>query len=136
MAQMSGEQRDAFLREPRIATIVTLHTDGSPAAVPIWFEWDGARARVFTDRDSPKVKRMRADPRVCLTIAEPAGVPEAWVSIEGIATIDDGGMALARRLAPRYYAAEKAATALARWEAAAERWVLVTIEPSRIRSLT
>ena len=136
MAEMSVAQRDAFLKEPRIATLVTLWPDGAPTAVPIWFEWDGAQARVFTARDSEKLRRLRADPRVCLTVAEPVGAPEAWVTIEGIATVEDtGGIELARRLAPRYYDPGKADRALRRWNESADQWVVVRITPRRIRSL-
>ena len=135
MAQMSVAQRDTFLRQPRIATLVTLYADGTPTAVPVWYEWDGEQARVFTSRDSEKVRRLRAEPRVCLTVAEPVGVPEVWVTIEGTAAIDEqGGMELARRLAPRYYDAAKAERTLRQWEQLADRWVLLRITPRRIRS--
>src|SRR5215207_676619 len=122
MAEMTEQQRDDFLAGARIATLVTLQADGAPTGLAIWFEWDGERARAFTSRGSPKVRRIQADPRVCLVVAEPTGVPEAWVTIEGTARIvDEGGMDLARRLAPRYYAAEKARQAIARWEAMADQ---------------
>jgi PPOX class probable F420-dependent enzyme len=136
MAQMTRAQLDRFLADARIATLVTLNADGSPTAVAIWFEWDGERARAFTRRDSPKVRRIRADPRVSLTVAEPTGVTEAWVTIEGTARIlEEGGIDLARRLAPRYYPPEKAVQAVARWETIADEWVVVEITPRRIRSL-
>ncbi len=135
MARMSAEQRDAFLQGARIATLVTLYADGSPTAVPVWFEWDGSRARVFTSRDAEKLRRIRSDPRVCLSVAEPAGVPEAWVTIEGTAAIEEGGMEVARRLAPRYYPPDKAARALRTWERTADQWVVITITPARIRSV-
>jgi PPOX class probable F420-dependent enzyme len=136
MARMAGPQLDEFLSQARIATLITLYADGSPAAVPVWFEWDGRRARLFTSRRSEKVGRIRADPRVCLSVAEPVGVNESWVSIEGTAqVIDEGGMDLARRLAPRYYTPEKSKQALAEWEKTAGNWVVVEITPRRIRSL-
>ncbi len=135
MAEMTDEQRDAFLAEPRIATLSTLSASGSPMSVPIWYEWDGERARMFTGRDSPKVARIRRDGRVCLTVAEPTGVPEAWVSIEGAASIEEGtGFALARRLAPRYYPPEQAARTLAEWGRSADDWATIVIRPRRIRS--
>lgn len=135
MAEMTTAQRDAFLREPRIATLSTLTKDGSPVAIPIWYEWDSARARMFTSDGSPKVARLRRDGRVCLTVAEPTGVPEAWVSIEGTASIEEGtGFALAQRLAPRYYPPEQAARTLADWGHEAAHWVTIIVEPSRIRS--
>ncbi len=135
MAAMTPEQHDAFLHEARIATLITLYDGGAPAAVPVWFEWDGGRARVFTGRTSEKVRRLQADSRVALCVAAPAGVPEAWVTIEGAAAVLDGGWALAQRLAPRYYNAERAAKALAEWGAKPEQWVVIEIVPRRIRSL-
>ncbi|MBI5948190.1 MAG: TIGR03618 family F420-dependent PPOX class oxidoreductase [Chloroflexi bacterium] len=134
--KMTPAQVDAFLGETRIAKLVTLYADGRPTSVPVWFEWDGAAARLFTSVDSEKVGRIRADPRVCLSVEEPAGVDEAWVTIEGNATIEtEGGMELARRLAHRYYSPEKAAATLPGWERMAAKWVVVTIAPTRIRSL-
>ena len=133
---MTAAALDAFLRQTRIAKLVTLHADGSPTVVPVWFDWDGAEARLFTSRKSPKVARIKRDPRVCLSVEEPVGVAEAWVTVEGRATVDeDGGMELARRLAARYYTPERAAEALEGWERMADQWVVVRITPTRIRSM-
>jgi PPOX class probable F420-dependent enzyme len=132
---VNPDTRNAFLRETRIAKLATLQADGSPTIVPVWFEWDGQTAAVFTSRSSPKVARILARPRVALSVEESVGVPEAWVTIEGTAAIEEtGGMELARRLAQRYYAAERAATAIAEWEQLAHLWVVVRITPQRIRS--
>jgi PPOX class probable F420-dependent enzyme len=132
---MTDAQRDAFLAQPRIAILSTVDREGAPVAVPIWFEWDGARARLFTGRSSPKVRRLRSDPRVCLTVAEPAERTEAYVIIEGTAELEEGGWALAQRLAPRYYDAGRAERALAEWGSTPDRWIEIVITPTRIRSL-
>lgn len=135
MAEMSVAGRDAFLQQPRIGVLATLDTTGAPLAIPIWYEWDGARARMFSSVRAPKVARLRRDGRVCLTVAEPAGVPEAWVAIEGMATIEEGtGFAVAQRLAPRYYAVAQAERTLADWERVVQDWVTIAVEPRRIRS--
>lgn len=135
MAEMAAAQRDAFLRETRIAKLATLNADGSPTVVPVWFEWDGETAALFTSRSSPKVKRIQRDPRVALSVEEGVGIPEAWVTIEGVATIrEGGGWPLAQRLAERYYTAEKNATVLPAWEKMADEWIVVRIRPARIRS--
>ncbi|MGE5594581.1 MAG: TIGR03618 family F420-dependent PPOX class oxidoreductase [Hyphomicrobiales bacterium] len=132
---MPKDQLAAFLAEPRIATLVTLRETGAPTAQPVWFEWDGREARVFTSRASGKVRRIQADPRVSLTVAEPVGVPEAWVTIEGTATIEaSGGFELAQQLAPRYYSPEKAKRALEQWGKVADTWVVVRIAPARVLS--
>jgi PPOX class probable F420-dependent enzyme len=135
MAEMTTAQRDAFLSEARIATLVSLYGDGRPTAVPVWFEWDGEVARIFTGRASEKARRIRADSRVALTVAEAVGVPEAWVTIEGhAALIDEGGYALAQRLAPRYYSPERARQTLAEWGRLEGIFVVIAITPDRIRS--
>lgn len=135
MAEMTAHQRDAFLHETRIAKLATLNTDGAPTIVPVWFEWDGEAAALFTSRSSPKVQRIRRDPRVALSVEEGVGIPEAWVTIEGVAAVEEaGGWPLAQRLAERYYTAEKNATVLPAWEKMADEWVVVRIRPTRIRS--
>ncbi len=135
MARMTAQQRDEFLTGARIATLVTLYEDGAPAAVPVWFAWDGTSARLFTGQRSEKVGRIRRDPRVTLLVAEPAGVPEAWVAIEGEAEVtSEDPIPLFSALARRYYAPEKAEQAIASWTATAEGLVVVRITPRRIRS--
>jgi PPOX class probable F420-dependent enzyme len=134
MAEMTPDQLDAFLSEPRIAKLATLNSDGSPNIVPVWFEWAGGEARVFTSPSSAKIRRIERDNRVALSVEEPVGVPEAWVTIEGTATIEsDGTWELIERLARRYYAPERASAALAQWRGMA--WVTVRIRPRRIRSM-
>ena len=132
---MSPTARDAYLQQARIARLVTLRSDGSPTIHPVWFKWDGATAAVFTSRGSEKVRRLRDDARVALSVANETSEPEWWVTIEGTATIEeDGGFALAEELLPRYYSAEKAAETLPRWRAAAADFVLLRISPTRITS--
>jgi PPOX class probable F420-dependent enzyme len=132
---MTAAEADQFLRETRIAKLAYLHEAGAPTAVPVWFEWEGEVARVFTSRTSPKARRIAADPRVALTVEEPVGVHERWVTIEGTAAISDAGtVELLARLARRYYQPAQAEQAIASWTAKPEMWVTLTITPSRIRS--
>ncbi len=135
MAQMSVEERDRFLAQPRIAKLCYLKADGAPTVVPLWFEWDGREARAFTSRKSPKIRHLQRDSRVALTVETATGEPEAWVTIEGKAVIEDGGWEVASRLAPRYYSEEKARQTLESWAKGAGDWVTVRIFPDRIRSL-
>jgi PPOX class probable F420-dependent enzyme len=132
---MSAEALDAFLREARIAKLATLNADGSPTIVPVWFEWDGKTAALFTQYQTPKVGRIRRDNRVALSVEEPLGALEAWVTIEGTAAIEEhGGIELARRLIVRYYTQERVDKVLPSWERMATEWRVVRITPTRIRS--
>ena len=135
MATMTTAQRDSFLQETRIAKLATLNADGGPTIVPVWFEWNGETAAVFTSRKSAKMARIQRDPRVALSVEESVGVAEAWVTIEGAVEIEEsGGFELAQRLAPRYYTPEKSAAALESWGKVADDWVVLRIKPKRIRS--
>ena len=129
---MTDDDVQSFLQGPRIASLLTLRPDGAPTSAPLWFAWDGQKVQLFTPRESGKVTRILSDPRVALTVAAGTGEPPAWVTIEGIAAVYDGGIELARRLAPLYYDEATAAAAVERWEKDPESLVLLEIEPRRI----
>jgi PPOX class probable F420-dependent enzyme len=132
MAQMTSEQVDAFLRQPRMANLITIRADGMPTASPLWFEWADGVARVFSGRATGKVRRLLKDNRVALAITAGVGEPPAWVTIEGTASVVSGGADLARRLAPLYDGEQFAAMAVARLEGDPDGLCLITVEPTRI----
>ncbi|MBE1576641.1 pyridoxamine 5'-phosphate oxidase family protein [Amycolatopsis roodepoortensis] len=72
---------------------------------PVWFEADGdGTIQLFTPRDSPKVRRLKDDPRASIIVAAPVGERERWVSVSGGATVEpDGAHELAARLGARYW---------------------------------
>lgn len=132
---MSDEERDTFLRGTRIAILTTLNNDGSPNALPLWFDWDGEKVRMFSSRDTGKVRRLQRDGRACVTVADPVGAPEAWVSVEGTVDIlDEGGKALALKLASEYYEGEHRELTIEAWSQSPD-WVLLELTPTRIRSM-
>ncbi len=132
---MTDEQRDAFLRETRIGTLCTLNDDGSPNALPLWYDWDGSTVRMFSKRETGKVRRLVRDGRACLSVADPVGVTEAWVTVEGtVAVLDEGGKELAIKLAGRYYEGEQRDDTIATWSAS-DDWVLLELTPTRVRSM-
>lgn len=135
MAEMTPSAVETFLRETRIAKLAYLQPSGAPTIVPIWFEWDGTVARMFTSRTSRKAKRLVAEPRVALSVEEPMGVDERWVTIEGTCVIsDDGTSDLIRRLTRHYYDPIKAEATIVSWLKQPEMWVTLTVTPTRVRS--
>ena len=97
---MTKTEYDEFLKAVRIGTLCSLDADGSPNAMPLWYDWDGEKIRMFTSRDTGKIRRLAKDPRACLAVAEPVGALEAWVTVEGtVEILDEGGRELACRLA-------------------------------------
>ena len=100
MASMTTEAREAFLAQTRLGHLVMVTEGAAPLAIPIWFDWDGERARMFTGSTSPKIRRLQANPRVSLLVAAELGEKEEWVAIDGTISIrTEGGIELAERLA-------------------------------------
>ncbi len=100
---MTDEERDRFLAKPRYGILNFLRADGSPIAVPVWFDWTGEAVRIFSSVISPKLKRLQADPRASLLVVNDIFEPEAWVAFDGAASIhEDGGSELVEQLASRY----------------------------------
>lgn len=90
-----------FLRRPLHGFLTV--AGGEPR--PVWFEATAeGTIELFTEPDSPKVRRVRRDPRASIVVAAPVGERERWVSVTGRVTVDeDGAHDLAKRLAARYW---------------------------------
>lgn len=137
MATMSDEAREAFLAETRLGVLSTLRDDGAPIAVPVWFEWDGSHARMFTTASSGKVERLARDARASLLVAARIDEPEAWVAFDGrIEILEEGAGDLAERLAAKYWDLDdpdKRAT-VDMWRGAAAVLRLLDLTPTAVRS--
>ncbi|RSN47573.1 pyridoxamine 5'-phosphate oxidase [Amycolatopsis sp. WAC 04197] len=98
-----------FLRRPLHGFLTVA---GGPVR-PVWFEATADSAiQLFTPRESPKVRRLKDDPRASIIVAAPVGERERWVSVSGPATVEpDGAHDLAARLAERYWDLEDPAHA-------------------------
>ena len=130
----SKNEIDTFLKETRIGTLCTVNLDGSLNALPLWYDWDGEKIRMFSSRDTGKVRRLTQDSRACLSVHDPVGAKEAWVTVEGTVEIrGEGGRELACAKAAIYYEGEKSRKTIEAWEKA-DDWVLLELTPTRIRS--
>ncbi len=134
---MTDEERDRFLAEPRYGILTILRSDGSPIAVPVWFDWTGEVVRMFTSVVSPKIKRLQADPRASLLVANHITEHEAWVAFDGVVSIhEDGGIELAEGLSSRYWdlSDPDRQRTLEFWRRAAAALRILELEPTRIRT--
>lgn len=134
---MNEQERQAFLKETRLGILTTLSGGDLPISVPVWFEWDGDVVRMLSFTDSPKVRRLMADPRASLLVVNHVGEKEAWVAFDGEIVIgDEGGFALGERLAPKYWDLNDPARAreLEAWRKNSAAFCLLTLTPSRVRT--
>src|SRR3954447_22547063 len=121
----------ALLDGPHACSLTTLRADGSPYAVVVWCGRDGDRITVNAGTPSRWLDHLRADPRVALTIVDPADILHYLHAGGRVVDIrEDVGFAHMDALARVYDGTDEYV-----WEdpAATRRWV-VTIEPDRLRA--
>ena len=137
MGRMSDADREAFLAVNRYGILSTLRSDGSPIAIPVWFDWDGSSVKMFTNAGSPKLRRLANDARASVLVTNHIDEKEKWVAFDGtVAVSEEGGFELAEKLAQRYWDLNDPgrASALQSWRARESEWRLLEMVPDEVRS--
>jgi PPOX class probable F420-dependent enzyme len=99
-----------ILESGRLAHLVTLNRDGSPQVSCVWIGLDGDEIVSGHLRDQQKLRNVRRDPRVSLSIEgtelQPPGLKH-YLVVHGRARITEGGAPeLLQQLAYRYLGPE------------------------------
>jgi PPOX class probable F420-dependent enzyme len=85
-----------------VVALATVNPDGSPQTSPVWVDRDGADVLISTAAGRRKVTNVEQDPRVSLTVWDPAD-EERYVEIRGTAAVEaDPGRAFAIALGEKY----------------------------------
>ena len=63
-------EADALLRRANPAVIATLMPDGRPHTAVTWYDWDGERILVNMDASRVRLRNLRRDPRVSVTVMD------------------------------------------------------------------
>ncbi|WP_045877259.1 PPOX class F420-dependent oxidoreductase [Pseudofrankia sp. DC12] len=105
MAALTDEAR-SVITGGNLGHLVTLNPDGSPQASVVWIGLDGDAIVTAHLAAYQKIRNIRRDPRVVLTIEtgvlNAAGMTE-YLIVHGKATVNEGGApALLNRLAKVY----------------------------------
>jgi PPOX class probable F420-dependent enzyme len=94
----------AFLAEPRVATIATVNSDGSPHQAVVWYALDGDHLMINSRRERRWPQNLGRDGRISVAVHE--GTRRShWVGVKGQAELlREGDEALAdiQALARRY----------------------------------
>jgi PPOX class probable F420-dependent enzyme len=96
----------ALIESGRLAHLVTLNADGSPQVAVVWAGVDGDEIVCGHLADQQKLRNVRRDPRVVLSMEgtgrNPIGLDE-YLVVHGTARVTEGGAAdLLQRLAHVY----------------------------------
>ena len=110
--------------------------DGWNRPVPVWFSCDDGAIELFSGATSPKVARLRAEPRAHLLAANNMGEAEAWVSITGAVDLHPVDPTWLEALSARYWdlADATARTTVDGWLGAVDTLIGITIRPDEVRS--
>ncbi|GHB33194.1 PPOX class F420-dependent enzyme [Streptomyces viridiviolaceus] len=93
-----------LLRRPNPCVMATLRSDGAPVSTPTWYLWeDDGRVLISLDEGRVRLRHLRRDPRVTLTVLD----GDDWythVTLIGrvVKTRDDEGLADIDRLSTHY----------------------------------
>ena len=131
MAKLSQQETERFLAQPRIAHLATLRPAGTPHVAPVWFLWDQGRAWIMADAGAVKVRNVKGNPAVTLSIAT-SERPLSYVVLEGRAQINSEDLArVVERMCVLYDGPERGAD-FAKELLGEDRMVLLEISVDRI----
>jgi PPOX class probable F420-dependent enzyme len=92
-----------LLRKPNACVMATLRSDGTPVSTATWYVWDDGHVLLSLDAARVRLRHLREDPRVSLTVLD----GEDWgthVSLIGrvVELRDDPGLSDIDRIATHY----------------------------------
>ncbi|MFE7857994.1 PPOX class F420-dependent oxidoreductase [Streptomyces sp. NPDC057403] len=92
-----------LLRRANPCVMATLRSDGTPVSTPTWYLWEDGRALISLDEGRVRLRHLRRDPRVTLTVLD----GDDWythVTLIGrvVETNEDEGLADIDRISTHY----------------------------------
>jgi PPOX class probable F420-dependent enzyme len=86
---------DAFLANPNPSVIGSVRPDGTPHTAATWYLWEGGRVLVNMDEGRRRLRYLRDDPNVLITVLGPGDRWYRQVTLLGrVAELDDSDRAL------------------------------------------
>jgi PPOX class probable F420-dependent enzyme len=82
MSQVIPEKYLDLFEKQAFANLGTLMKDGSPQVTPVWVDYDGKHVRINSAKGRVKDINMRRDPRVSLSLQDPAN-PYRYLEVRG-----------------------------------------------------
>lgn len=82
MAETIPEKYKDLLDKPAFGNLGTIMKDGSPQVTPVWVDYDGKFVRFNSALGRVKDKNIRRDPRVSISLQDPAN-PYRYLEIRG-----------------------------------------------------
>lgn len=85
------ESHHDLLEKPVLAHCATIGPKGEPQSNPIWLLWDGEHIIISIGPEGQKARNLQRDPRVSLSMADPAD-PLHYLEVRGtVASVRHAG---------------------------------------------
>ncbi len=82
MSEVIPEKYLDLFEKQAFGNLGTLMKDGSPQVTPVWVDYDGKHVRFNSAKGRVKDKNVRRDPRVSISLQDPAN-PYRYLEIRG-----------------------------------------------------
>ena len=108
MPQAIPEQFRDLFEKPAFGHLATLNQDGSPQVTPVWLDVEDGMILVNSAKGRKKDRNLRRDPRVALSIIDPAN-PYRYLEIRGrvVEITEKGAAEHINRQAKKYLGVDK-----------------------------
>jgi PPOX class probable F420-dependent enzyme len=80
---------DAFLAEPNPAVVATVSPGGAPHTAATWYDWEGGRVFLNMDESRLRLRYMRGNPAVALTVLGEESWYEQVTLLGRVVSIED-----------------------------------------------
>jgi hypothetical protein len=130
IALLQDPVAQALLQSTIPARLAYTWTDGTPRVVPIWFHWNGSEFVLGSPRRAPKLKALRQQPRVALTI-DSDGWPPKVLLVRGNAAVElvEGLPQEFAACARRYLGDEQGQTFIEQFAGMTQSFARIVIRP-------
>jgi PPOX class probable F420-dependent enzyme len=126
---LTEKQRALIADNPFVGVATTLRPDGSPHSTVVWVDVAEGAVEFNTAIGRAKERHLRNDPRVSLTVVDPANAYR-WVSVSGPAElVEEGADSQIDRLAKKYLGKDEYP-----WRSPTETRITVRIAPEQVDS--
>ncbi len=131
MSQVIPQTHADLLEKQAFGNLGTLMNDGSPQVTPVWVDYDGTYVRFNSAKGRVKDKNIRRDPRVSISLQDPAN-PYRYLEIRGrvVEITENGADDHINKLSQKYLG-----KAVYPFRQPGEVRVLYKIEPQKVSSM-
>ena len=128
MAVQLNDEQKKFLLDKNFVNLATLMKDGSPQVTPVWVDFDGKHVLVNSERKRTKVRNMKRDPRVAVSVFDMSN-PYNFVEIRGrvVDITTDGAADHIDKMAKKYMGQDKYP-----FNGPGDVRVIIKIEPEKV----